>query len=679
MPLEVQFRRSKPLVRFGAVSGKGLLSRFCETIREIRVFNRAIYGTNRESVTMYRTQNDACRGGAGADDDHMAPTPAQLALTALFQLDRTGQLSPAELRRHFEGGWSKVLAKEVFASGNSPTCLGQVDVAKADAHTPSWSVDEDQVAEKAARGSVSQQGPDEAAAVVSNHETSQHGEPETNDHTDTVSPPQPRNATDATVLARAAAAASPSCVGGALRPGLLRLPAEVVAHLCAKVGGRTRRTLRLVCVQLAHQCRAVSAHRLWSTVYMDSQKANVMSRWRAEDRKSVAEDSNQNIANAAPMEQDENPGLAELLAQNSLDDIDEPDITRPDAFCQSEIDAIHNFLRIQRLANRGDAVGRILLDRNYPLAARKALQTRYTLRRVRREVKRNANDCRATSPTDFEFGADTVHGEVVAVRHQGKARFDPDIESRVAAGQIGMPSARITRWLQLVPPSLWYDAIAAAVAQWIRVEGLSQVQMDVSQDATPMETAVSGVLAALARPPLEMTNVPPAAIFFYFALHPLQDKLFLNNFFLLWTKRLQDRRHMVDVLVLRRSLLKRRFMRWSDRIKSRLKLEIEKKVPVPSGKSKPLNSSAVNMPNNVDILLRRSLYCVEPEVVEIRKALNVAHEKQQNMRNRLRTARLVLANTLREELPSMDQTVALTAQKLATMLDRNADEGSKHV
>eukprot|EP01052_Picozoa_sp_SAG31_P021700 SAG31_NODE_1691_length_7513_cov_11.746830_4_plen_242_part_00 len=34
--------------------GKGLLSRFCATIREIRDFNREIYGTNRESVIMYR-------------------------------------------------------------------------------------------------------------------------------------------------------------------------------------------------------------------------------------------------------------------------------------------------------------------------------------------------------------------------------------------------------------------------------------------------------------------------------------------------------------------------------------------------------------------------------------------------------------------------------------------------
>ena len=32
--------------------GKGLLSRFCATIREIRDFNREKYGTNRESVTL---------------------------------------------------------------------------------------------------------------------------------------------------------------------------------------------------------------------------------------------------------------------------------------------------------------------------------------------------------------------------------------------------------------------------------------------------------------------------------------------------------------------------------------------------------------------------------------------------------------------------------------------------
>eukprot|EP01052_Picozoa_sp_SAG31_P026532 SAG31_NODE_2411_length_5752_cov_2.118167_6_plen_231_part_00 len=33
--------------------GNGLLSRFCAFIREIRDFNREMYGTNRESVTMY--------------------------------------------------------------------------------------------------------------------------------------------------------------------------------------------------------------------------------------------------------------------------------------------------------------------------------------------------------------------------------------------------------------------------------------------------------------------------------------------------------------------------------------------------------------------------------------------------------------------------------------------------
>eukprot|EP01052_Picozoa_sp_SAG31_P037855 SAG31_NODE_4957_length_2836_cov_2.451023_1_plen_114_part_00 len=42
--------------------GKGLLSRFCATIREIRDFNREIYGTNRESVCIdrpsARQQND---------------------------------------------------------------------------------------------------------------------------------------------------------------------------------------------------------------------------------------------------------------------------------------------------------------------------------------------------------------------------------------------------------------------------------------------------------------------------------------------------------------------------------------------------------------------------------------------------------------------------------------------
>ena len=43
----------------------------------------------------------------------LAPTQAQLALTAVFRLDRAGQLSPAELRHHFdlrppEGGWPTI-------------------------------------------------------------------------------------------------------------------------------------------------------------------------------------------------------------------------------------------------------------------------------------------------------------------------------------------------------------------------------------------------------------------------------------------------------------------------------------------------------------------------------------------------------------------------------------------
>eukprot|EP01052_Picozoa_sp_SAG31_P025796 SAG31_NODE_2286_length_6006_cov_4.245810_2_plen_177_part_00 len=49
---------NKPPRRTGSVDleGKGLLSRFCATIREIREFrsNREIYGTNREKFTMYR-------------------------------------------------------------------------------------------------------------------------------------------------------------------------------------------------------------------------------------------------------------------------------------------------------------------------------------------------------------------------------------------------------------------------------------------------------------------------------------------------------------------------------------------------------------------------------------------------------------------------------------------------
>eukprot|EP01052_Picozoa_sp_SAG31_P042728 SAG31_NODE_6876_length_1863_cov_1.358844_1_plen_319_part_10 len=38
-----------------SVPGKGLLSRFCATIREIRDFNREIYGTNREGVCINQT------------------------------------------------------------------------------------------------------------------------------------------------------------------------------------------------------------------------------------------------------------------------------------------------------------------------------------------------------------------------------------------------------------------------------------------------------------------------------------------------------------------------------------------------------------------------------------------------------------------------------------------------
>eukprot|EP01052_Picozoa_sp_SAG31_P039979 SAG31_NODE_5677_length_2388_cov_16.564875_3_plen_180_part_00 len=42
-------------------AGKGLLSRFCATIREIRDFNREIYGTNRESVCINRVCRAARR------------------------------------------------------------------------------------------------------------------------------------------------------------------------------------------------------------------------------------------------------------------------------------------------------------------------------------------------------------------------------------------------------------------------------------------------------------------------------------------------------------------------------------------------------------------------------------------------------------------------------------------
>eukprot|EP01052_Picozoa_sp_SAG31_P003811 SAG31_NODE_150_length_22290_cov_5.975801_27_plen_104_part_00 len=55
----------------GSKPGKGLLSRFCATIREIRDFNREKYGTDRESVCInqatttsmrYSLQFELCRG-----------------------------------------------------------------------------------------------------------------------------------------------------------------------------------------------------------------------------------------------------------------------------------------------------------------------------------------------------------------------------------------------------------------------------------------------------------------------------------------------------------------------------------------------------------------------------------------------------------------------------------------
>eukprot|EP01052_Picozoa_sp_SAG31_P012735 SAG31_NODE_751_length_12354_cov_14.018605_2_plen_224_part_00 len=45
-----------------AGAGKGLLSRFCATIREIRDFDREMYGTNRESVCIHK-ESSACRNG----------------------------------------------------------------------------------------------------------------------------------------------------------------------------------------------------------------------------------------------------------------------------------------------------------------------------------------------------------------------------------------------------------------------------------------------------------------------------------------------------------------------------------------------------------------------------------------------------------------------------------------
>eukprot|EP01052_Picozoa_sp_SAG31_P036247 SAG31_NODE_4493_length_3188_cov_2.660084_4_plen_307_part_00 len=44
-----------------SAGGKGLLSRFCATIREILDFNREIYGTNRESVCINRLFRWCCR------------------------------------------------------------------------------------------------------------------------------------------------------------------------------------------------------------------------------------------------------------------------------------------------------------------------------------------------------------------------------------------------------------------------------------------------------------------------------------------------------------------------------------------------------------------------------------------------------------------------------------------
>ena len=60
-------RPALPVLSGGVqIAGKGLLSRFCATIREMRDFNRETYGTNRESVTMYRLDTHAERALAFA-------------------------------------------------------------------------------------------------------------------------------------------------------------------------------------------------------------------------------------------------------------------------------------------------------------------------------------------------------------------------------------------------------------------------------------------------------------------------------------------------------------------------------------------------------------------------------------------------------------------------------------
>eukprot|EP01052_Picozoa_sp_SAG31_P029011 SAG31_NODE_2849_length_4994_cov_2.114694_1_plen_550_part_00 len=61
-----------------ASPGKGLLSRFCATVREIRDFNREIYGTNRESVTVY---TDAGRISPSPDSGlQLQSDPARLLI-----------------------------------------------------------------------------------------------------------------------------------------------------------------------------------------------------------------------------------------------------------------------------------------------------------------------------------------------------------------------------------------------------------------------------------------------------------------------------------------------------------------------------------------------------------------------------------------------------------------------
>ena len=204
--------------------------------------------------------------------------------------------------------------------------------------------------------------------------------------------------------------------------------------------------------------------------------------------------------------------------------------------------------------------GRLLLDRAYPRgakgqAARRRLESKYALRQGRawgEDKERNdrissvsggselADLGRSSRLSGGAAGAAGAAGgggggggggraEVVVVRRPGKA-------SGGGRQWEGIEPSAPPRWLELVRPADWYAASAAAAAAWRRRGGFQRscagepaAEQPGSgpalapaaarrRRAAQQQGAIDGAVATLEEQPLSLTNVPPEAVAFYFAL-----------------------------------------------------------------------------------------------------------------------------------------------------------------